>query len=258
MVGEYPLLQEYMAREYFGDSPAFVFVALCYDLEKLAGMFGAGEIPTGSKDPHGLRRNALEVARAFGKWRDIKAAVAAAFDSFGGKVEDKREEVYEFILDRIRFLFLNSAPSANAVDAALSLKPTDLRNLDAIVECTDEFAKTGEAKVLAAANKRINNILRKSADAGASALDESLFCEDAERGLHKTIREWRKQTDAAIAQNEFGGALPILCGAAAPADKFFDEVLVNAEDAKVRANRFALLRELRALLNRVADLSALA
>ena len=91
-----------------------------------------------------------------------------------------------------------------------------------------------------------------------AGVNESLFGESAERALYKTVRELRQKTDALIAKNDYGGALTLLCDAAAPTDKFFDEVLVNAEDEKIRANRFALLGELRALLNRVADISRLA
>ncbi|MGI9296650.1 MAG: glycine--tRNA ligase subunit beta [Gammaproteobacteria bacterium] len=269
MVGEYPQLQEYMARKYFAvdKNSAFVLVSPCYDLEKLAGMFGADEIPTGSKDPHGLRRNALEIALRFRNWRDIKQSIAAAAESFDGKIADVRGEVYEFILDRIRFMFsrnapfkiLAFAPAPNVVESVLSLKPTDLRKLDRVMDAVRDFAKTDDARILIAANKRINNILRKSEGAeSAAAADESLFSEDAERVLYETVRELRARTDAQIARNDYAGALKTLAEAAAPADAFFAEVLVNAEDRKIRANRFALLRELRALLNRVADISKLA
>ena len=268
MVNEYPQLQEYMAREYFGNSSAANFIFRCYELEKLAGMFGIGETPTGSKDPHGLRRDALRIVIQFWRWNDIKKNIAAAVESFDGQIADVRNEVYEFILERIRFVFSQNAPfritfpvpSPNVMESVLSLKPSDLRNLNFVLEAVDNFTKREESAILIAANKRINNIFRKSGVEVESlaGVNESLFGESAERALYKTVRELRQKTDALIAKNDYGGALTLLCDAAAPTDKFFDEVLVNAEDEKIRANRFALLGELRALLNRVADISRLA
>ena len=267
MVDEYPDLREYMAEQYFDRNDAFNFINLCYDLEMLAGMFGIGEKPTGSKDPQGLRRNALRIASNYNIWKDINKSIAAAVESFDGKINDMREEIYEFILDRIRFIFSNNAPYLqispvplpNTVESVLSLRPSNLQNLDIIIEAVGRFAKTSESKTLAAANKRINNIFRKS-EVNADDLpspDDSLFTENVEHILHKTIGELKKQTAAHIDKQDYAAALKSLAEVAAPVDDFFAKVMVNTEDKTVRQNRFALLKELRALLNCVADISKL-
>ena len=224
MVGEYPQLQEYMAREYFGNSKALRLVCRCYDLEKIVGMFGVGEISTGSKDPHGLRRNAMNIALSlvtvFGSLnhlRDFRVLIDVATESFDGKISDVREHVYDFILDRIRFaLSLKSpflwvldpsylsAPTDAMIESVLPKKNSDFRHLDRKLAAVFQFIRqsSNEAKILAAANKRINNIFRKSGVKVESLaeVDESLFGESAERALYKTVRELRQKTDALVAK----------------------------------------------------------
>lgn len=267
MVSEYPDLQEYMSRRYFGKDDSFDFISICYDLEKLAGMFGAGEIPTGSKDPHGLRRNALNIAHYFWEWNDIKFVITAAIDSFDGTIANQRDDIYEFIFDRIEFIFSKQSPfrlvdevPPNVMKAIRAHSPSDLRNLKDIVCALRDFTHLEESQTLAAANKRINNIFRKS-EVDADALpppDESLFAEEAERVLHNTVRDLQTKTESQIAKNNYKAALQTLAEAAGPVNTFFDDVLVNDKDEKIRRNRFALLAQLRTLLNSVADISKLA
>ncbi|MBE8158641.1 MAG: glycine--tRNA ligase subunit beta, partial [Betaproteobacteria bacterium] len=274
MIDEYPDLQECMAAEYFGETRAFSFVHLCYDMEKLAGMFGVGEIPTGSKDPHGLRRDALKIAEFLvipgGQITpDIGKFIAAAVESFDGKIANAEKEIHAFILDRIRFSFSTKAPyrityfapNSNIMESLLSRNSRDFRWFDVKVDAVKEFADNRKiSEPLAAVNKRINNIFRKSG-VDADALpppDESLFGEEAERNLWQAVLDLRKETDSYIAENNYAAALQTLSTAAEPVDAFFEKVLVNAEDEKIRKNRFALLRELRELLNCVADISKLA
>ena len=262
IVGEYPDLREYMAEQYFARNDAFNFINLCYDLEILAGMFGVGEKPTGSKDPHGLRRNALRIVIEYHRWYDIKKSIAAAVESFGGKIDDKRDEIYEFILDRVRFVFSKNSPhriiffpNSNILESLLSQKPHDFSKLAEKHMALHKFTN----EHLAAANKRINNIFRKS-EINADDLpspDDSLFTETVEHDLHKTIGELKMQTAAYIDKQDYAAALQSLAEVAAPVDDFFAKVMVNAEDKTVRQNRFALLKELRALLNCVADISKL-
>ena len=302
MIGEYPELAGKMAAEYFcekktaeivsihnepaqnmhrflGDKSlrAYNALVLSDSLEKLAGMFGIGEKPDGSKDPHGLRAAAARIMLILLESETelpgdkLLQIAAAAFDKLP---HFDANEIWDFIAARTRWeedfnetvvnitmkettqkLFA-TRKIQNAVFAKRNFLLADIKKRYFAVS---GFAGT-DAAILIAANKRINNIFRKSGVKVESlaGVDESLFGESAERALYKTVRELRQKTDALIAKNDYGGALTLLCDAAAPTDKFFDEVLVNAEDEKIRANRFALLGELRALLNRVADISRLA
>ena len=270
MCAEYPDLQEYLAREYFGDSDLFAFVCRCYELEKLAAMFGVGEIPTGSKDPHGLRRDALNVASAFVHIdADIRDIIAASVESFDGIIADTRDEIYDFTLDRLRFWLSPCYPYMNmpspatkaTIESVVSQKPRRFFQMNkkaaAVQKLMNESAPA--AQILIAADKRIKNIFRKSGkDAEAfGAPDPALFSEDAERELWKMAQTLRTEMDALLQENNFAKALQSLTAAAAPLEKFFNEVMVNAEDEKIRANRFALLAQFSVLLNCVADLSFL-
>ena len=282
MCGEYPELQEYLSTEYFGKDKIFPFVCLCYELEKLAAMFGVGEIPTGSKDPRGLRRDAMKVAFAFAPPDDMNVAsafvhidvdvrdiIAAAVESFDGTVADARNEIYDFVLDRLRFLLSRHYPliyvvppaTKATIESVVSQKPRCFYQarlkVEAVQKLMNEF--TAAAQILIAADKRIKNIFRKSGkDAEVfGAPDPALFAEDAERELWKTAQTLRTEMDAHLQANKFAEALQSLTAAAAPLEKFFNEVMVNADDKKIRANRFALLAQFSVLLNCVADLSFL-
>ena len=270
MCGEYPELQEYLSAEYFGKDKIFPFVCLCYELEKLAAMFGVGEIPTSSKDPRGLRRDAMKVASAFVHIDvDVRDVIAAAVESFDGTVADARNEIYDFVLDRLRFLLSRHCiliyvvpPTIKAtIESVVSQKPRRFYQarlkVEAVQKLLNEFPVA--AKILVVADKRIKNIFRKSGkDAEAfDAPDPALFSEGAERELWKTAQTLRTEMDAHLQENKFAEALQSLTAAAEPLEKFFNEVMVNADDKKIRANRFALLAQFSVLLNCVADLSFL-
>ena len=307
MIGEYPELAGKMAAEYFCEKKTAEVVArhnapgyelekfsddklrrvyhalvLSDSLEKLAGMFGIGEKPDGSKDPHGLRAEATRIVYILLRMETelpgdkLLQIAAAAFDKLP---HFDANEIWDFIAARAHAGHIGGHASAGGssideMEKELTQKFVATRKIQNAVFAKRNFlladikkryfAVSGfagtDAAILIAANKRINNIFRKSGVEVESlaGVDESLFGESAERALYKTVRELRQKTDALVAKNDYGGALTLLCDAAAPTDKFFDEVLVNAEDEKIRANRFALLGELRALLNRVADISRLA
>ena len=282
MAGEYPNLQEYMSEEYFiqkdnseatlKEWKAFIFVKTCYHLEKLTGMFGIGEIPTGSKDPHGLRRSALEVAQSYRKIRDIKAAIHAATLSFNGDIDDKSDDIYEFLLDRIKFIFSKHAPikqissaSPDVVDSVLSLNSGDWTHLAEIIESVHEFYRSAnrndsnKPQSIIAANKRINNIFRKSNIAIDSlpAVNESLFIKSEEKTMYKMIENIKQQIKEYINQHQYTEALEAMLPVTDSVNAFFDNVMVNADDEKIRHNRFALLKSLRDILNSVADISKL-
>ena len=270
MCGEYPELQEYLSAEYFGKDKIFPFVCLCYELEKLAAMFGVGEIPTSSKDPRGLRRDALNVASAFVHIDvDVRDIIAATVESFDGAITDARNEIYDFVLDRLRFLLSPRYPliyvyppaTKATIESVVSQNPRRFYQarlkVEAVQKLMNEFAAV--AQILIAADKRIKNIFRKSSkDAEAFGVpDPALFSEDAERELWKTAQTLRAEMDAHLQQNRFAKALQSLTAAAEPLENFFNEVMVNADDKKIRANRFALLAQFSVLLNCVADLSFL-
>ena len=286
MCGEYPKLQEYLAEQYFGGGKYFHWIYYSYYLEELAAMFGVGEIPTGSKDPKGLRRAALIIAEACAgdtsKPRyilpsamrirplgtlhsvDMKKVIAVALESFDSGIVDRRDEIYDFILERIRSMFL-SDPNLRAekatVESVLSQKPVCFSHVRKKIMDVRRFLRYGGPNVQAiiAADKRIKNIFRKSGKEaeGFGAPDSALFSEDAESELWDVAQKLRKETDQHLQGNNFVAALESLVYAAEPLEKFFNEVMVNAEDEKIRANRFALLAQFSILLNRVADLSFL-
>ena len=286
MCGEYPELQKDLAWIYFGQDQSMPLILYCCYLEELAAMFGVGEIPTGSKDPKGLRRLALNVAEAFagapGQSRpfrqgsmlripfgqllsaDMKKAIAASVESFDGSVADCHDEIYDFILERIRSMFLSdpNLPAEKAtVESVLSQKPVCFSHVRKKIIDVRRFLGYGgpNVKVIIAADKRIKNIFRKSGKDAEEfgAPDAALFSEAAERELWDTAQKLQMETDEHLQNNNFAIALESLIYAAESLERFFNEVMVNAEDEKIRANRFALLAQFSILLNRVADLSFL-
>jgi len=272
MVSEYPQLQEEMSELYFGANRNSRIIDF-YRLEKLVGMFGVGDIPTSSKDPHGLRKDATELAHEL-CWDSTFTAsqfIKAAIDSFGEKISDVSKEVYDFILDRFDFLLspeyegelMSFNFSQNVRRAVLSQKPEVFTEAIRKMEAFQMFEDRDEYAVLAAANKRINNIFRKSKVDIADLLsyDSSLGSENAESNLFKELRETQKKVEEHSNSEDpykFVFTLRDTATLAPAVDAFFDNVLVNHEDEKIRLNRFALLAELRKLLNTVGDLSYLA
>ena len=270
MCGEYPKLQEYLAKEYFGKDKYFNLVCLCYDFENLAAMFGVGEIPTGSKDPRGLRRVALNAAFNFVYIdADVRDIIAAAVESFDGTVADTHDEIYDFALGRLRFWLSPHYPSMNVfppaakatIESVVSQKPHRFFQMNQKVAAVQKLMNesAAAAQILIAADKRIKNIFRKSSEKAEvfGAPDPALFAEDAEHELWKTAQTLQAETAEHLKQNDFDAALDSLAAAAEPLEKFFNEVMVNADDKKIRANRFALLAQFSVLLNCVADLSFL-
>ena len=278
MVGEYPHLLEYMGNEYFGersgtDSATVVkpypIVKRAYLFEHLVAMFGVGEKPSGSKDPHGLRQDAKNIG-SIATYADfsLREYLDVTYEAFGNKISDVRDEVYDYILERMRFenqRFTGYGklhpPPAQFVEAFLSQKPDRFYNIGRKIKALQEFYenKKNSAQTIAAANKRINNIFRKSKITPDSlpGLDESLFEHDEEHALLKSVKALESEFTAHIKKEKFKEALQILVKIAEPTDAFFDEVLVNADDKKIRDNRFALLARLRALLEQFADFSKL-
>ena len=233
--------------------------ALADKLEAIVGIWGIGLIPTGDKDPFALRRAALGVVRmALEADLDLKSLLAVVAEAFpAGKLSaNVAEEVFGFMMDRLKN-FLAADYKGDEIDAVLALSPSRLNEVSAVLAAVAAFKSLPEAAALAAANKRVNNILKK-AEGEIGAVDAALLQEAAEQALYAAVQELAPAVEAKFAAHDFAGALSQLASLKAPVDAFFDGVMVMAEDARVRANRVALLASLAALFNRVADISLLA
>ncbi|MCP5285989.1 MAG: glycine--tRNA ligase subunit beta [Burkholderiaceae bacterium] len=238
-----------------------IAVALADKLETLAGLFGIGERPTGDKDPFALRRHALGVIRMLVE-RDLPLAlpalVADAFAAFPDGHGAAQAEVQHFVYDRLVGYLRDGGYSAQEVEAVVALRPDRWGELPQRLAAVRAFAALPEAAPLAAANKRVGNILRKSDEVPGTLPDAALYAEDAERALAAALAEVAPRADAAFAAGDHAASLQALAALKAPVDAFFDAVMVNADDTALRRNRLALLAQLHGAMNRVADLSKLA
>ena len=241
-----------------------VVVALADKLETLAGLFGIGQLPTGDKDPFALRRHALGVVRMLVE-RDLPLAVpqvvAAAFEAFTPSHGQAQAEVAHFLYERLVGYLREQGASAQEVDAVVALRPR-WGELPRRLAAVRTFAALPEAPALAAANKRVGNILKKSEEAGPAGVDlqvvnAQLLVEAAEIELHGALQTIAPRADAAFEVGDYTASLQALAALRGPVDAFFACVMVNAEDPALRANRLTLLGLLRNAMNRVADLSRL-
>lgn len=236
-------------------------VALADKLETLVGLFGIGQLPTGDKDPFALRRHALGVIRILTEKNlplELPALIDAAVPPFGELISNPRDALLGFFADRLAVSLRDQGYSAQEVDAVLALNPTRLGDVPKRLEAVRAFAQLSEAASLAAANKRVGNILKKVEGELPTAINPDLLKEAAEQALAAAIADVQPAADRLFEQHDYTGSLKALAALKAPVDAFFDDVMVNAEDAALRANRLALLGRLHAAMNRVADLSRLA
>ncbi|MDR5877051.1 glycine--tRNA ligase subunit beta [Caballeronia sp. LZ032] len=238
-------------------------VALADKLETIVGIWGIGLAPTGEKDPFALRRHALGVLRILLEKKlpvDLRELVAAAQRQFANvpHVADSQEAVYAFFLDRLRGLLRERGFEANDIEAVLSLNPTRLDDIVARLDAVREFAALPEAAALAAANKRISNILKKSEQGAPGAVNPALLVEAAEKNLYAQIEQVTPRVQSTLAARNYTEALTALAALREAVDTFFNDVMVNAEDPALRNNRLALLHALHQQMNCVADISKLA
>ncbi|CAJ0873478.1 glycine--tRNA ligase subunit beta [Ralstonia flatus] len=237
-------------------------VALADKLETLVGIWGIGLQPTGEKDPFALRRHALGILRMLIEKPlaltidDALQIAAASFDGIAA-VKPDLAAISDFLYDRLRGYLKDKGYSSNEVEAVVSQRPQRLDDIVARLDAVRAFAALPQAEALAAANKRITNILKKT-DAAVGAVQPQLLKEDAERALHQAVASSEPQVHDAFARGDFTTALKTLAGLREAVDTFFDGVMVMADDAALRDNRLALLAELHGLMNRVADISKLA
>ena len=286
MVGEFPELQGTMGRYYalndglpsaVADAiedhykPRFagdalprndvgLVVALADKLETLVGMFGIGNLPTGDRDPFALRRHALGVLRMLSE-KNLplapEALVRAAVPAFGDKIQDPTEALLNFLDERLAGSLREQGYSAQEVDAVLALRPQRLGEVPKRLAAVRAFAALPEAAALAAANKRVSNILKKAGEVDAH-VSELLLQEAAEKDLYAALQRSAPTADAQFEAGDYTASLQTLAALRAPVDAFFDGVMVNAEQPDLRLNRLGLLKTLHAAMNRVADLSRLA
>ncbi len=295
MVGEFPELQGIMGRYYAladgeagtvaeairehylprggGDAlPASALgdaLALADKLDTLAGIFAIGHKPSGTRDPFGLRRAAIGVVRIVLEHRleldlvallEHAAALQPAADA-SARAADSAVEIYDFLLERLRAQYLERAAdngvTTELFDAVLATRPRSLLDFDARLSALARFIARPEGLSLAAANKRIANILRKSADSVNQSVDPQRLREEPERALHGALEALRARVLAATAERQYAGALELLATLKPAVDHFFERVMVNDPDQSLRDNRVALLLQLRTLFGGIADLSRL-
>jgi glycyl-tRNA synthetase beta chain len=282
MVGEFPELQGIMGRYYalHDGEPAEVAdaiedhykprfagdelprgdvglcVALADKLQTLADMFGIVQLPTGDKDPFALRRHALGMIRMLIE-RDLALDLVSLFDAARITEPKVAEQLSEFIYERLAGSLREQGYSALEVEAVVGLRPQRLGDIPRRLAAVRAFAALPEAASLAAANKRVGNILKKVDGAVAAKVDAALLKESAEVALNAALGQVKPQADAAFERGDYTASLQSLAALRAPVDAFFDAVMVNAEDPALRANRLGLLATLHQAMNRVADLSRL-
>ena len=243
-------------------------VALADKLETLVGMFGIGNLPTGDRDPFALRRHALGVIRMLVEQAlplQLSALIDTAAGTFAGKPDFNPRLVMDelagkFIYDRLAGSLREQGFSAQEVDAVLALRPQRLSQVHPHLDAVRAFALLPEAPALAAANKRIGNILKKAeAESAVDAhVSELLLQEPAEQALYAALQQVVPRADAQFERGDYTASLQTLAALRAPVDAFFDHVMVNAEQADLRLNRQGLLKRLHQAMNRVADLARLA
>lgn len=286
MVGEFPELQGIMGGYYarhdgLGEEVAFAIedhyrprfagdalprnrvglvVALADKLETLAGLFAIGQLPTGDKDPFALRRHALGIVRMLMEQDlplNLGDLVAESLVLFPQAQAGTAEQLNDFIYDRLAGSLREQGYSAQEVEAVLALRPQRLGDVAKRLAAVRAFAALPEAPALAAANKRIGNILKKAEKADAH-VNEGLLKEEAEKALFTATQKIAPQARSQFESGDYTASLQTLAALRGPVDAFFDGVMVNAEEADLRLNRLGLLATLHQAMNRVADLSRLA
>ena len=289
MVGEFPELQGTMGRYYalndglpadVADAiedhykPRFagdtlpsndvgVVVALADKLETLVGMFGTGNLPTGDKDPFALRRHALGVVRILIEKQlnlDLPVLVAHAANSFGHLLENAVQsngQLLQFVYERVGSYLKDLGYSPQEAEAVIAVRPA-WGEMPKRLAAVRSFAALPEAPALAAANKRVSNILKKVDGVVDATINEALLVEPAEKDLASALKNVASSAEIVWARGDYTANLQALAALKAPIDAFFESVMVNADDPALRANRLGLLATLHQAMNRVADLSKLA
>lgn len=258
------LNEQYMPRFAGDDLPQTrtgMVLALAERLDTITGLFGIGQPPTGSKDPFALRRAALGVLRIIiekGLALDLAACVSHAIGGFTAlKAANVEATVLDFIFERLRAWYADLGIGAAVFQAVAAVRPTRPADFDKRIKAVSHFVALPEAQALAAANKRVSNILAKSDMAALPAFNLALLQEDAEKALYQQLSTLKQAggVDALLLSESYTEALSRMAALQGPVDAFFDAVMVNVDDAALRNNRLALLHQLRSLFLQVADIS---
>ena len=258
------LNEQYMPRFAGDELPKSLVasaVALADKFDTLTGIFGIGQAPKGSADPFALRRAALGALRIIVEKNlplDLEDLVKKSAALFGDKLTNSNvvSDVVDFMLGRFRAWYQDEGIAVDVIQAVLARRPTRPADFDARVRAVSHFRTLDSAEALAAANKRVANILAK-AEGDIGEIDMALCVEPAEQVLAQSVLSLAKEVQPLIAQGEYTAVLDKLAGLRQPVDNFFDNVMVNAEDAKLRQNRLAILNTLQGLFLQVADISLL-
>jgi glycyl-tRNA synthetase beta chain len=249
------------AGDHLPSNSVGVVVALADKLETLVGMFGIGNLPSGDKDPFALRRHALGVIRMLVEKElplKLDQLIDGAFAAFpAGMLGDAHTDLETFVFDRLSGAMREQEFTAAQVDAVVCMRPVRLSLVPKQLQAVRAFAALPESAALAAANKRITNILKKAGEVDAH-VNTALLQEDAEKALHAVMQQLLPQSEAQFKAGDYAASLQTLAALRAPVDAFFEGVMVNAEEMDLRLNRQGLLKALHAAMNRVADLSRLA
>lgn len=259
------LNEQYMPRGAGAELPTTVTgaaVAIADKLDTLVGIFGIGMLPTGSKDPYALRRAALGVLRILIDKKldlDLTQAVVFAVGQFGTKVKQAglAEQVLEFVFDRLRARYEDEGVDVSVYLSVRALQPGSALDFDQRVQAVQAFRKLPEADALAAVNKRVSNLLSKADNLGNAEVDPGLFADAKEFSLNSAIAKAENAVKPLIAERNYAEALARLASLREPVDAFFEAVMINADDAGVRKNRYAMLARLRGLFINIADISVL-
>ena len=259
-------LEEYYLPRFAGDKLPSSTIGQCLaiseKIDSLVGIFAIGKAPTGDKDPFGLRRSAIGLLRIIIECNldiDLKELINIAATNYPAdiKASECTGDVYHFLMERMRRYYLDENVGADTFESVLAIntnKPLDFHHR---LTAVTEFRKLNEAESLAAANKRISNILKKSDMAGDSQVDTSLLVENAEKTLAESLNDYQQRLSPMIEKRDYKAALTELAGLRDNIDDFFDNVMVNCEDEATKMNRLALLGSLSALFLQTADISKL-
>ncbi len=257
-------IEEHYRPRFAGDAlaqtDAGLVLAMADKLETLAGLFSIGQLPSGDRDPFALRRHALGVIRMLIERElalPLDELLAGAFAAFPAALPSALDELTNFFYDRLSGYLRERGFSAQEIGAVIDSRPALLAEVLPKLDAVRRFQQLPEAEALAAANKRTGNILRKSADGAAVALNPALLAEPAEIALAQCVATLAPRVDERMRMMDYAGALALMADARDDVDRFFEQVMVMAPQTEIRANRLALLRQVSELMNRVADISRL-
>ena len=259
-------LEEYYLPRFAGDRlPATTLgqcLAISEKIDSLIGIFSIGKAPTGDKDPFGLRRSAIGLLRIIIECEldlDLKELITLAASNYPNNIDTKKyiDDVYHFLMERLRRYYQDKDVNTDTFESVLATKTSKLLDFHQRLNAVTEFRKLAEAESLAAANKRINNILKKSDVSVTKTIDDKLLVEEAEITLAASLADYQKRIAPMLENRDYKSALTELAGLRENVDNFFDNVMVNCDDDAIEINRLALLANFSALFLQTADISKL-